>query len=124
MRAQHDRAHLGVEWTLARLREKYWIVGARTSLRMVRRRCMICQKYFRKPENQLMANLSEKRCVGGLMAFRYTGLDLFGNFYVTVGRAMVKRYGVIFTCFATRVIHLEVVHQMDAESFTMALSRF
>ena len=124
MRAQHDRAHLGVEWTLARLREKYWIVGARTSLRMIRRRCMICQKYFGKPENQLMANLPEERCVGGLMAFRHAGLDLFGNFYVTVGRATVKRYGVIFTCFATRAIHLEVVHQMDAESFTMALSRF
>ena len=124
MKTQHNRAHLGCEWTLSRLREKYWIPGARGSLRKIRKSCVTCQKYFGKPEAQRMADLPVERCVMGNVAFRHVGVDLFGNFYVKVGRAIVKRYGVLFTCFATRAVHLEVVHSMDAESFMMALSRF
>ena len=124
MKNEHARAHLGCEWTLSRLREKYWIPGARSSLKKIRRTCMTCQKYFGKPEAQLMADLPRERCETGNVAFRHVGLDLFGNFYVQVGRAQVKRYGVLFTCFATRAVHLEVVYSLDTESFLMALSRF
>ena len=53
-----------------------------------------------------------------------TGLDMFGPFYVRVGRFQAKRYGAIFTCFSTRVIRLEVLHTMEADSFINALLRF
>ncbi|XP_071842702.1 uncharacterized protein [Apostichopus japonicus] len=41
-----------------------------------------------------------------------------------VGRSLVKRYGVVFTCFAIRAVHLEVAHALDTDSCINALRRF
>jgi transposase InsO family protein len=49
---------------------------------------------------------------------------VFGPMYVKYGRARVKRYGVIFTCLASRAVHFEVVHSLDTDSFLGAFSRF
>ena len=65
-----------------------------------------------------------ERCTPDQPPFTNTGLDMFGPFYVRVGRSQAKRYGVIFTCFSTRAIHLEVLHTMEADSFINALLRF
>lgn len=40
------------------------------------------------------------------------------------GRSHFKRYGVIFTCMASRAINLEVAHSLDADSCISAISRF
>ena len=36
----------------------------------------------------------------------------------------MKRYGVIFTCFYLRAVHIEVAATMDTTSFINALRRF
>ena len=51
-------------------------------------------------------------------------MDMFGPFVTKEGRKELKRYGAIFTCFASRGIHLEVVNSMDTDSFIMCLRRF
>ena len=56
--------------------------------------------------------------------FQNTGVDIFGPFHVRVGRSQAKSYGAIFTCFATRAVHLEVLHSMEADSFINAFLRF
>ena len=40
------------------------------------------------------------------------------------GRKEVKRYGALFTCMASRSIHIEVAHSLDTDSFLQALQRF
>lgn len=35
----------------------------------------------------------------------------------------MKRYGTLFTCMASRVIHIEVAHAMETDSFLQALGR-
>ena len=41
-----------------------------------------------------------------------------------VGAANSKRWGLVFTCLASRAIHIELVETMDASSFLCALWRF
>ena len=56
--------------------------------------------------------------------FTYTGVDVFGPWYIREGRKHVKRYGCIFTCMASRAIHLETMNSIDTDSFICALRRF
>ena len=121
---QHSKAHLGIDWVLTQVREKYYIPGARCMLRDIRSKCTFCKKNFDKPQPQLMADLPEERLKPGGFAFAYTGIDLFGPFFVTQGRSTVKRYGVIFTCLRIRAVHIEVAASLSAESFVLAYNRF
>ena len=123
-RRVHCSSHVGSEWALSMLRSKYWIIAARSVLRSVRRTCVVCQRFHKAPEQQKMADLPPERLVAGPVCFMNVGVDLFGPFLVTVGRASVKRYGVVFTCLSARAIHLEVVYTMNTDSFIMALMRF
>ena len=53
-----------------------------------------------------------------------TGIDYFGPFYVAVTRSTEKRWGILFTCLATRAINFEVVPSMDTSSGVMGIERF
>ena len=56
--------------------------------------------------------------------FTYSGVDLFGPFYIKERRSILKRYGVIFTCLSCRAVHLESAASLDSNSFVNALRRF
>ena len=56
--------------------------------------------------------------------FSHVGVDYFGPFQVKQGRALVKRYGCVFTCMTVRAIHIEVSHSLTTDSFLCALRRF
>ena len=56
--------------------------------------------------------------------FTYVGLDMFGPFTVKQYRKEMKRYGIIFNCLSSRAVHLEVVQNMETDSFIQALRRF
>ena len=40
------------------------------------------------------------------------------------GRKQQKRYGVLFTCLASRAVHIEICESLDTSSFINALRRF
>ena len=71
-----------------------------------------------------MAALPWFRAQVSTRVFQRTGVDMFGPMYVTVKRTKEKRYGCIFTCLATRAVHLEFMYQADADSFVQAYRRF
>ena len=56
--------------------------------------------------------------------FTYVGLDMFGPFMVKQYRKEMKQYGIIFTCLSSHAVHLEVVQNMETDSFIQALRRF
>ena len=124
LQSYHDVAHLGTNWTLSFVQEKFWIPHARNRLKKIRRKCVTCRKLYGKPMQQKMADLPPERCKSEQRVFQNTGVDIFGPFHVRVGRSQAKRYGAIFTCFATRAVHLEVLHSMEADSFINAFLRF
>ena len=90
----------------------------------VLRKCLRCQKAFKKPEEQQMGPLPEMR-VSTNPPFQEVGLDLMGPFLVRMnGRALHKVWVVVFACMSTRSVHCEVVYKLDHESLLNAIVRF
>ena len=70
-----------------------------------------------------MADLPEDR-LESAPPFTYCATDYFGPFIVKEKRKELKRYGVIFTCMASRAIRLEIANSLDTDSFLNAFRRF
>ena len=109
---------------LTELRKRYWIPRAGVMIRSIVSKCVTCQRYRAKLSTQKMADLPEQRLVIGEPPFSQSGVDYFGPFEIRRGRSTVKRYGVLFTCFAIRAVHLEVAHSLDTDSCINAIRRF
>ena len=125
VRWTHERyAHCGQNHLMSLIREKYWIVHGNSVVRRVIRKCVDCKALCGRPLTQLMASLPVERVTPDTPVFSSTGTDCFGPFLVRRGRSDVKRYGLIFTCLASRAVHLEVLETMETDSFINALRRF
>ena len=120
----HQQAHLGTEWVLSRIRQKYWITHGRAVLKGVSHRCVQCKKLFSDPCTQKMSDLPHARLEAHKPPFSNTGIDCFGPFLVKRARSEVKRYGLIFCCFSTRAVHLELLSDLSTDSFLNAFRRF
>ena len=116
--------HLGRSTTLAKLHEKFWIIGANQSIRKLLARCVICRKYQGRCGNQKMADLPPDRVHPDDPPFTHVGVDYFGPIEVKRGRGTVKRYGVLFTCLTSRAVHLEIAYSLDTDSCVNAIRRF
>ena len=86
-------------------------------------RCVTCRKLRGAFGYQKMADLTKDRCIE-VASFTHCGVDMFGPFVIQERRSDLKRYCVLFTCFAGRVVHIEVANAMDTDSFIQALRRF
>ena len=118
----HDKhCHQGVEYLRALIQQKFAIVKLRTTLRTIQTRCRKCKAETLTP---IMADLPKERLAFRLRPFTNTGLDYFGNFYVSVKRSTEKRWGFLFTCLTTRAVHFEVVPSMGTSSCVMGIERF
>ena len=115
--------HAGRNHVLAQLREKYWVIHANAAVRQLISRCITCKKLRAPVSEQKMSDLPPDR---GSMAppFTYTAVDYFGPFIIKQGRKEVKQYGALFTCLASRAIHIETTRSLDTDSFINALRRF
>ena len=60
-----------------------------------------------------------------LRAFDRIGIDYAGPFLTKQGRGKIraKRYLCLFTCLATRAVHLEMSYSLDTDSFINAFTR-
>ena len=117
-----QNGHAGVEQTLNGTRHKYWVVKGRAAVKQTLKGCPTCRRQQTQPKPPMMASLPTER-FDSSRPFSTTGIDIFGPMYVKRYRRTEKRYGLLATCMATRAIHLEVVHSLDADSTIMALRR-
>ena len=116
--------HAGREHVLSVIRQKYWILGARSLVKNVSRQCVTCRKRSANPMKQRMGDLPKERLVPYQPPFTYTGQDFFGPFHVKRGRSTMKVYGCIFVCFNSRAVHIEDVSSLETDAFIQALRRF
>ena len=116
-------AHAGRGVTLSELRSQYWILSANSVVRHFISKCVVCRRLRGSPGEQKMADLPKERITPS-PPFTYSGVDYFGPFYIKQGRKDVKRYGVLFTCLASRAVHIETADTLETDSFINALRRF
>lgn len=121
----HERVqHQGRGITTNELRSNgYWIIGCSAAVSSTIYHCLKCRKFRGRTQDQKMSDLPFDR-VDPAPPFSYCGVDYFGPFYIKEGRKELKRYGVIFTCFTSRAVHLEIANTLDTDSFINALRRF
>ena len=119
----HGETHFGVEWTLSKMRFKYWIVNARNMIKAVKRACVVCRKLYASPMHQKMSDLPPERCELLKQPFSDTGFDVFGPYYVKHGRSEAKRYGIVFTCF-TQFTLKNWIHWKPTPSLTLSFVLF
>ena len=124
----HERAlHNGLKSTLNEVRSKFWITKGRQRVKKEIKGCNTCMR-FESKQYQYPAppQLPDFR-VEGSEAFESVGTDLAGPLFTkrTPGEKEThKVWIVIFTCSLSWAVHLEIMQNMSAEQFIMALRRF
>ena len=121
----HQRmGHQGKNPTVNEVRHHgFWIVGINRIAARLISACVTCRKLRGQLQEQKMANLPPERLEPS-PPFTYCGVDFFGPWSIKEGRRQVKRWGVLFTCFASRAIHVETANSLDSSAFINALRRF
>ncbi|XP_028413247.1 uncharacterized protein LOC114536094 [Dendronephthya gigantea] len=121
--ANHDA---GTNFVLSQINQKYWIIAAREEIREWERTCNECKKRKNKAATQIMAPLPSRRTRLTYRAFDQAAVDYAGPIQTIQGRGKkrLKRWLCVFTCTATRAIHLEVAFGLDTDSFLNAFERF
>ena len=118
-----QEGHLGCVDTLNSMNKKYWILKGKSTVKKALQQCMNCRFWKAKKGKQKMASLPSQH-VTPHSPFEATGTDLMGPVSVKIRRSLLKRYICIFSCLATRSVHLEVVESLESSSFIQAFRRF
>ena len=124
IRDAHERVgHSGRGITLVALRSKYWIINANSVVRHFISKCVTRRRLRAVISEQKMADLPKER-LSPAPPFTYCGVDFFGPFFIKEGRKKLKRYGALFTCLTSRVVHIKTTNSLETDSFLNALRRF
>ncbi|KAJ0171004.1 hypothetical protein K1T71_013203 [Dendrolimus kikuchii] len=116
-------AHGNRETVVNNLKQKYWVIRMRPTIKHITSQCMYCRIKKTRPQPPRMGDLPSARMAHHQRPFTYCGVDLFGPMEVAVGRRRERRYGVLFTCMTIRAIHIELVSDLSTDAFIMALRR-
>lgn len=119
----HDlNYHAGVDWLHHHLRQEYWIPSSRVLLRNLVKNCLLCERERAKPAMQLMAPLPEAR-VERQVPFTHVGVDYAGRLWYRTPRGPIQGRLLLFTCMATRAVHLEITDTEGVPDLVLALHR-
>lgn len=115
--------HPGVDRTCHSIRERYFIINQRKMVKALVNSCKTCRLKRSAPPQITAGQLPAFRNDVYRPPFTNTGIDLFGPLKVTM-TTPGPRYGVIFSCATSRLVHIEVVPEMTAEHVFEAVRRF
>ena len=107
------------------IHQQFWILSSRQLIRSVLRKCFECQKANERRGQQMMAPLLSNH-VNFVPPFSRIGVDYTAKFHIKStyrGSTPYPCYLVVFTCFVSRAVHLEMVLSDEAEGILMALKR-
>ena len=118
-------AHNKLCLTLAELRSRFWVRRGRQQVKRVISKCLKCKwlesKALAAPN---MAPLPDFR-VTMSVPFSNVGIDFAGPLFVKDCQGNMKKvYITLFTCCATRAIHLELNDDLHTSTFMNAFRRF
>ena len=119
----HKQGHFGPSHVVMKSRQKYWIVRARKIACRIRNECFMCKILDKKLQEQKMAPLPKFRFQYS-RPFNVTALDLCGPFNVkdcVKQKTVIKAWVVVFTCAATRALHLEATLGCKEDDIVQAI---
>ena len=118
--------HGGVQETLCKLREHYWVPQGRQSVKSVIVKCYVCRRLEGPscdyPAPPALPSFRVDNCT----PFLTTGVDYTGALNITDSDTGESRkvYVVLFTCANTRAVHLELATDLTADTFLNVFRRF
>ena len=120
-----DISHAGVQDVLCKVREQYWIIKGRQTIKKALSSCMICKKSegaaFKLPPSPPLPKFR----VEDLRPFEVCGVDYTGAILIkNCNDEIEKHYIALFTCATTRAVHLEVAKDGTAHTFLNIFRRF
>ncbi|XP_049869459.1 uncharacterized protein LOC126369201 isoform X2 [Pectinophora gossypiella] len=119
--------HAGPKLLLASLNNKFWLINAVREIKHVIHKCIKCFKLKAKAASQLMGSLPAER-VTVARPFEKVGIDYAGPFNIKLHRVrkplILKAYVLIFVCFVTKAIHVELASDLTTACFLNCLKRF
>ena len=118
--------HLGLAASISKVRSKYWIIGIRTMMKDIIRKCRHCKEKLKAMHGQAMSPLPIER-IQPSPPFMFVGIDYFGPYAVkgeVQKRVRGKAYGTVITCFSSRAVYVDVAHDLSTDGFLQVLRRF
>ncbi|GFY31854.1 integrase catalytic domain-containing protein [Trichonephila clavipes] len=104
-------SHAGIQALTVIIREEFWIIGARRTIRSVVKQCVRCKRFSAKPLTTAHIQLPLDRVRD---AFAFTGVDLCG---LLILKSKNKSWVVLFTCAVYRHVHPELITSISTECF-------
>ncbi|GFW22789.1 integrase catalytic domain-containing protein [Trichonephila clavipes] len=101
------------------IREKYWIIGGRRTVRKIWNACVKCQRFKSKSSMTDPVSLPSDR-VKDAAVFEVVGVDLAGPLYVKQGDKVLI---VLYTCAIYHAFHLELVSSLSTDAFLLSFRR-
>ncbi len=118
----HRNQHLGVDGLHAELRQRFWILRARATIKRYKNRCLICRRYDGKRLEPSIAPLPKERMDVLARPFSHVAMDGFGPLQIKTKNGKLKKCWVLlFTCYLTRGINMEILEDLSCSSFVKAL---
>ncbi|XP_015119443.1 uncharacterized protein LOC107042773 [Diachasma alloeum] len=125
--AHHGSYHGGVQLMLATLKRRYWILGGRRVVKALIYRCVTCARFRGVAAKQLMGQLPRRRITSARL-FLHCGIDYAGPLMLPKwrgrGAKTYKGFMVVFVCFTTSAVHIELATDYSTEAFLACFKRF
>ncbi|XP_071040602.1 uncharacterized protein [Parasteatoda tepidariorum] len=115
-----ELGHPGVQSLMVALKEDYWILKTRRTVKKVMKTCITCQRFNVKRPEMSEGILPEDR-VKNASIFEVIGVDVTGPSFTKDNK---KVWIAIFTCVIYRAVHLELLTSISTDNFILAIRRF
>ena len=118
--------HCGPQMLLSLVRGTFWPIHGLKIAKKIVNSCVPCKRVRPTHMSQLMGNLPSDR-VTPSRPFTIIGIDHCGPFKVRLQptwKTFNLMYIVVFICFSTKAIHLEITFDLTTYSLLLALQRF
>jgi len=113
-------SHAGIHVLISKLRETFWIIKSRATIRKALYGCVRCRRHESKRLQTVPATLPKDR-VRDARVFEIVGVDLAGPLILKDKR---KAWIILFTCAVFRAVHLELILSLSTQGFLLGLRRF
>ncbi|XP_053376476.1 uncharacterized protein LOC128547529 [Mercenaria mercenaria] len=125
LHAHEKYLHAGTNATVTNIRQKYWIPAIRQCVNAITRKCVTCRRVIGRPYSAPDPPPLPKIRVENAPPFTVTGADFTGAIQTKNNTGTTSKANIcLFTCAATRAIHLEVVTDLLESTFMQAFRRF